>query len=82
MAPSLGFCEQGFSQPWGQVDRREVSLRVEIIVARFIDDAKLLALRGVRIRKHRINLPTFERDFVALVSNANRKFFSSRSHGD
>jgi hypothetical protein len=43
-------------------------LWVEIIFARFIDDAKLLALRGVRIRKHRINLPAFERDLVALVS--------------
>jgi len=55
-------------------------LRVEIIFSRFIDDAKLLALRGVRIRKHSINLAAFERDFVALVSNANRKFFSSRPH--
>ena len=64
----------------GQFDCREVSLRVEIIFSRFIDDAKLLALRGVRIRKHSINLAAFERDFVALVSNANRKFFSSRPH--
>jgi hypothetical protein len=78
--PASGSGEQGFSQPLWQFDRRKVSCRVEIIFARFIDDAKLLTLRGPRIRKHLINLPSFERDFVALVSNAHRKFFSSRRH--
>ena len=59
----------------GEFDRREVGGGIKIVLARLIDDAKLLVLGGFQIGQELINFTGLQGNLVARVLQANDKFF-------
>ena len=64
----------------GEFDRREVGGGIKIVLARLIDDAKLLVLSGFQIGQELINLPGPQVNLVARVLQENDKFFDDNFH--
>jgi hypothetical protein len=54
----------------GELNRCEVALGIEVVVARFVNDANLTVFRGFRVRKNPIDLSAFQGDPVAFVIEA------------
>ena len=59
---------------------REESLRIEIILARFVDDANQPVLGRIGIRKNAIDLAALQRNFVPVILKADDELFCCRSH--
>jgi hypothetical protein len=57
----------------GQFHWDKVALRIEIVFARFVDDANLTEVRRIIIGDYSIELPQFERGGITLVPYANNK---------
>lgn len=63
-----------------ELNRSEVALRIQVILARLVDYTKLLVLRRIRIAKNLIDLSSLKGDLVALVLDTNDKFLRRRWH--
>ena len=62
-----------FSADWGRFDRNEVRCRIQIVLARLVNYADLLMLRGRFIWNGLIQLSQLQRCTVASVPNANHE---------
>jgi hypothetical protein len=58
-----------------QLNWREESLRVKVVLARFVDDANLSMLRRFSVREKPIDLSALQGDLVALVLEADDELF-------
>jgi len=58
-----------------KLNRREKSLRIKIVVARFVYDPNLPMLRCISVRENPIDLSAFQGDFVAFIFEADDKLF-------
>lgn len=63
-----------------QRDRQEVRLRIEVVLARLVDDAQQLVAVGGRVRQHRVKLAPFKRRLVACVVDADDELGGRCSH--
>jgi len=60
----------------GKFNRREKSLRVEVVLARLVDDPNLSVFRRIRIRERLIDLSALQGDFVTSILQADDELFS------
>jgi len=51
-------------------------LRVEVVVARLVDDPNLSVFRRIRIRERLIDLSALQGDFVTSILQADDELFS------
>ena len=49
------------------------SLRIEVVFPRLVDDSNLPVLFRFRVRKHLIDLPTFQGNLAAFVLHAHNE---------
>ena len=55
----------------GKLNGRKKSLRVEIVVARFVDDPDLPVFCRIKVRENLIDLSALQGNFIAFVVEAN-----------
>jgi hypothetical protein len=77
----LGCGEHSAAERPGQFNLGEIVGRKEIVLAGFVDDAELSVPGGVAVRQHLVDLASFERNLVAVVSDAHDEPLSWRRHG-
>ena len=63
-----------------KLNRSEVALRIQVILARLVKYTKPFVLRRVRIAKNPIDLPSLEGNLVALIFDANNRLLRRRWH--
>ena len=55
----------------GKLNGRKKSLRVEVVLARFVDDPNLPVFRCIRVRENSIDLSALQGNFITFILEAN-----------
>lgn len=59
----------------GKLNGRKKSLRVEVVLARFVDDPNLPVFCRISVRENPIDLSPFQGNFVAFIFEADDELF-------